>query len=142
MQERVLRNGNAGGSWILSTELVELELELEDTGVSMAGRGRGNKKWSFPMSSETGGEISWEADPGRMKLQGGLGIVALLSTVNTNHPNVQGEWKLPEQAPQQNGAFPLIPCSFLVSAENGKWVRGQKLNSRNSQDVLRIGSTK
>lgn len=51
------------------------------------------------MTSEAGGDTSLEADPGKKKLQGGLGIVALIATVNSKHPNFQGEWKVPEQAP-------------------------------------------
>lgn len=73
-------------------------------------------KWSLAMSSEAGGEISLETDPGRKKLQGGLGIVALIATMNSNHPNLQREWKLPEQAPPKWN-LPTLLC--LQEMRNG-----------------------
>lgn len=83
-------------------------VEDAEVRVSMAGRGgRAVGKWSLPMTSEAGGEFSLEADPGRKNLWGGLGTVALRAAVNSNHPNFQREWTVPEQAPRQNGTFPF-----------------------------------
>lgn len=79
-----------------------MEVELEDTEVRMRMAGRRGRivgKWSLAMTSEAGAETSLESDPGRKKLQGGLGIVALIATVSSNHLDFQGEWKVPEQAP-------------------------------------------
>lgn len=66
-----------------------------------------NDQWSLPMTSEAGGECSLEADPRRKNLRRGLGTVALIATVNSNYPDFQREWSVPEQAPRQNGTFPF-----------------------------------
>lgn len=88
-----------------------MEVELEDTGwerrKSSGEMVTSNDQWSLPMTSEAGGECSLEADPRRKNLRRGLGTVALIATVNSNYPDFQREWRVPEQAPRQNGTFPF-----------------------------------